>query len=274
MNSSTRYELVTRLNGDPQFSALKSNNERIAYLLKNAYTFEQLKEMLQVNLAKAWDSSRKSPSLATRYYQEADTCFKTDRYDAALSAVHKAILHTFPHQIAFLLRLYALKWKIHFRSKEYQAMLYSAEICFDLQPTFEYLKMKIQSLALLRQFSTAIELINKVTDHQVDGFSLENKKQLAKLVALKNEMLEFKKVEKEGQFCVKPAEPYFSHKLAPSVAIVNSPVVGRHFVATQSIPKDVVLLRERPYSLVLELDYWKTKCGNCNHNLEHKYFPW
>ena len=275
MNSSTRYELVSRLHGDPVFGALNCNSERIAYLLEKAISFDQLKELVRKNFSKAWDSSRKSASLANRYYQEADTCFKTERLDAALAAVHKAILHTSPQETAFV-RLFAHKWRIHFHLKDYQAMLYSAEVCFDLQPCVKYLLLKVHSMALLHQFSSAIELIDQVIGSQGLGeFTLKSKSQKAKLADFKRKILELSKRKNDGSMSVAPlqksAEPYFSHQLASSVKIVNSPVVGRHFVATQSIPKNVVILRERPYSLVLELDYWKT---NCNHNLGHKFFPW
>ena len=40
---------------------------------------------------------------------------------------------------------------------------------------------------------------------------------------------------------------FFSYKLDPRIVIQNSPVVGRHFVATESLPAHTVLLRERPY---------------------------
>ena len=91
MNSSTRYELVSRLNGDPVFGALKSNSERIAYLLEKVTSFDQLKELVRKNFSKAWDSSRKSSLLANRYYQEADTCFKTERLDAALALGNRTV---------------------------------------------------------------------------------------------------------------------------------------------------------------------------------------
>src|SRR5699024_4406780 len=67
--------------------------------------------------------------------------------------------------------------------------------------------------------------------------------------------------------------PYFAYRLDPRCSIETSPVVGRHFVATDDISTGVVLLEEKPYSLMLEREFMLLKCSNCHADLGHKLYP-
>lgn len=71
----------------------------------------------------------------------------------------------------------------------------------------------------------------------------------------------------------KEEEPFFGYKFDPRCKIQQSAVVGRHFIALEDIPEGTVLLKEKPYSIVIETEYMHKKCSNCYKDLKHKLYP-
>lgn len=281
MKSSVRLELINRLYGDEKFKSLANNTDRIAYFLENVSSYERMQELIMPSITAAREGSRKSATVAKGYKEEADLCLKTDRMEEALVAVHKAIRQTPVQQTALLAELYGLKSRVHHRKKDFTAVLYCIDVCLDLEggkTNLALLNKKIYCLIKLGQCASALALLEEIIS-QPELFRRKETHSKAHFVAIKEMLIQdgntTNLVSKEGEATVAAVggEGYFTYEKDPRVKIEHSPVVGRHFIATETIPGGTVLLRERPYSLVLELDYWKRKCSSCHLDLKHKFFP-
>ena len=277
MNSASRLEIMQMLLNHSKFAELKTNQDRVAFLLDNVLNYDMAKQMVKENLEKARQKSMKNVHLAKSYLDEAELFFKSIKLDSAMEAVHKAILLVPSGEIGLRSKMYMVKSNIHFTKKEYQAALYAVELALQIKGSFdlELVMLKMNCLITLRLFCSAIMLIDQVLGQSepingcqdIDVYTFESIKQKLQNDGYIKDFGHDLKAERNQR------RKYFSYRMDNRCKIECSDVVGRHFVATENIPEKTVLLEERPYSLVLESSYFDQKCNSCYHDLKHKFFP-
>lgn len=296
--AGARKELATRLATDPHFWSLSSTGEGIRHCLQTVTSYEELKTSLKEKLSAIKSSTRKkSLQLATDYKHEAEWYFQyAGQLHQCLHAVQQALRHT-PQEsndrngLILMASLYCLKAAAHYRRREYTAMLYSAEMAIEFEPPaskeegrnsssssfIKYCKVKVQALGLLRRYASAIRLIDELLATAREGDDDEG---FSDLHALKGRLQADGKVEDEvvgeeldDSSSSRPLKLSQYH-LDDRCCILNSPTVGRHFIASEAIPEGDILLRERPYSAILETAFLQKRCTACHRPLQYRFFPW
>lgn len=190
-------------------------------------------------------------------------------------------------------KLYGRKCQIHIQLEEYEAALYSSEIALDICKTygdqsamislFQSTILKIHCLTLLYKFEEALKLIDStLNSFNDDRFIVET---LKNNNISKDDLLNMRKNiesafnESSNRFFITPDdltpidEEYFNYKIDERCSIKHSPVVGRHFIANDDIAEGTIILKENPYSIIIENDYLHKKCSACYRNLDYKIFP-
>lgn len=284
MDPSDRIELAVDLASDAHFCSLKNTPDSIRYFLKKVKSYEELKQSVKDKLNDIKSDTAKNLQLATNYRQEAEWHFQhTGQLHFCLHSVHQALLHFPLSSNSEMALLYGLKAAVHYRLREYTAMLYSAEMAIELEAIskennssfIKYRKVKIQALGLLRQYATAIRLIDDLLAEEKKGVS-----ELADLRTLKKRLQDDGKVEDEvansNLELNSSSDPPLLNKynLDDRCSIVSSPTVGRHFIASEDIPESSIILREKPYSSLLETDFFHQRCTACHCQLKYRFFPW
>lgn len=282
MDASDRLEMAVDLASDAHFCSLTNTPDSIRYFLKKVKSYEELKKTVKDKLNDIKSETEKNLQLATNYRQEAEWHFQhTGQLNLCLHSVHQALLHFPLSSRSEMALLYGLKAAVHYRLREYTAMLYSAEMAIELEATskednssfIKYRKVKIQALGLLRQYATAICLIDELLAEEKKGVS-----ELADLRTLKKRLQDDGKVEDEvaNLELNSSSDPSLlnQYNLDNRCSIVSSPTVGRHFIASEEIPEGSIILREQPYSSLLETDFFHQRCTACHRQLKHRFFPW
>ena len=124
---------------------------------------------------------------------------------------------------------------------------------------------KIDCLASLKRFREALLVIDEMID-------LSNKDRLdLKDVSIYylenlyiNEVSNDITSEETEQ---KINDDFFFH---PNCEIRTTVSKGRHYIANQFIPKDTVILREKPYNFELDFKYWTKYCNLCYKNINYQ----
>lgn len=274
MDSSYRMELVSKLNKDATFKSLKTNLERIDFMLNKVLDYDSMLKLIKTNMESARKSSDKSLQLASSYKEEAEVLFlQMDSADDALRAVENAIIHVPVHETTLRCELYTLKSQIHYSKEEHNASLYSIQIAMDIETepvNIDQYLIKLQCLFALRRYHSATMLIDDIMQ-QPDLFNQHT--DISMLTKLKENLQNNDLGDDYSRDKDSNLEEYFTYKFDPRCKIEQSPVVGRHFVAIDDIPSGVVLLEERPYSIVMESSYMKKKCNSCLRELNYKLYP-
>lgn len=191
-----------------------------------------------------------------------------------------------PHHpnLELLAKLYVRKSYVHFQLEEYKGALYSVDTAIDVIESgrkvakfeevsvpAEYFMLKVNCLKKLERYSDALQVLNSlIADKPLVEAStipeLELEEMSVKLNKLQSKQGSVERIPDENH-------SYHSYVLNEACKIVNSPVVGRHFVATEAIEEGTVLLEEKPYSIVMESDFLLKKCSTCFRNLGYKFYP-
>ena len=277
MDSTTLYKFVGKLLNDKEFAVLATNADRVAYAMDRVLAHDVTTKVVKTNLDKARMKTRKSRSRAEEYLEKAELYMKEKRFDDAMKTVHKAIVHVPVDEVNLRVKLYAVKSNIHTAKREGRQALYAIQMAASIkdQLQMDLVLLQLNCLIPMRRFGSAIELIDRVLD-QEDSFWEGQEFPKSSFERVKRALQEDGNTE---NFTRDPSEErakhrqYFGHQMDKRCKIVSSPVVGRHFVATEDIPANTVLLAERPYSLWLLTGALQRKCSYCYHDLEHKLYP-
>lgn len=299
MNNSTRRNLMDRLYRDNEFANLTSNVKRIEYIFKMFMSYEQFESAIKANIEAAKQKSAKDVATAQGYKKIGDRMMinanlakAADRraeVDCALKAYNQAIIYTPHNEMQMLADLYSRKSLMHIELGEYDAALYSVDLALEIESnqnvlennddhkenSIEYLVLKFNCFKLLQDYVAALALINQIIDlpqkdqeNFPDHILLDMKQNLETLIREHH-------FSDENILTIesKEEEPFFGYKFDPRCKIETSAVVGRHFIAIEDIPEGTVLLKEKPYSIIIETDYLHKKCSNCFKDLKHKLYP-
>ncbi|KAI2809401.1 hypothetical protein BLOT_000550, partial [Blomia tropicalis] len=237
MDSSYRMELVSKLNKDATFKSLKTNLERIDFMLNKVLDYDSMLKLIKTNMESARKSSDKSLQLASSYKEEAEVLFlQMDSADDALRAVENAIIHVPVHETTLRCELYTLKSQIHYSKEEHNASLYSIQIAMDIETepvNIDQYLIKLQCLFALRRYHSATMLIDDIMQ-QPDLFNQHT--DISMLTKLKENLQNNDLGDDFSRDKDSNLEEYFTYKFDPRCKIEQSPVVGRHFVAIDDIP--------------------------------------
>lgn len=189
--------------------------------------------------------------------------------------------------------MYAHKSELHTKKDQAEAALYAINTALEVLQSAtlpappEYVILRATSLKACKRYSEAYECLEQLLkqlpklqeEEPNSGFTVNKEELRSMLRTLKKLLLEekvvFKKVVRvcnannnsTGQ------QPYASYKLSGNCKIENSPVVGRHFIASGDISGGEVLLTERPYSTVLSREHAMKRCSFCFGKLDYKLYP-
>lgn len=291
MDSQFRNDLVKRLIREPSFIVLKSNEERVRYVLDQIMSFDTFQSNIATNVEKAREETCKSLLKAKCYQGEAE--LQSNYHETALASIHQAILYVPFDEMTLKSKLYSIKARIHYDMKNYRAALWSCEYASEIDDTsLDNTMLRVLCLKQLGRYEDASNLIGQMVRHEmayrseIDGNTFQEVKEqiqqhLFNMHNTNDDSLEgyyamreqWQAYQKDMLMSKKNREPEMNYVLDPRVIIQQSPVVGRHFIATQEIPEGTILLHERPYSIVMEMEYLGKKCSHCQHDLEHRYIP-
>ena len=177
---------------------------------------------------------------------------------------------------------------MHTAKKEDEAALYSIELAIEYTTNnlvnnpsrpakLEYVILQVNTLKRLGRYQEALEQLDQllgskdyrireknphITDHDLHELKRGIEQALGDHAP--------QNIDSEAD---SKDSPYFSYRFDSRCKIENSPVVGRHFIATQDIPESTILLEEKPYCTALSIDYVDKRCSSCHAELMYKCYP-
>ncbi|KPM06989.1 SET domain-containing protein [Sarcoptes scabiei] len=308
MNSTFRNDLMHKLLNDSNYEQLKTNKDRLKYVFENYASYDHIRSIASTNRAQINLKNQKQISTAKNYKMEGDLHLlqlslesdesiqsqtdqnrsKKNNLIKALKSYTKAILFVpFYEDVLLAAKLYASKCQVHLHLQEYDAALYSVEIAIESLEIYRYdpkcyesLKkywfLKINCLRFLQKYREALDYLDEIREKDVIDSDLSCT--LEKLRSMIERNLtdiinpKFKSIPIEKQKN-QIDDNYYNYCLDSRCTILQSPVVGRHFIANDVIYENTIILIERPYSIIIENEYLRKKCSNCFKELGFKFFP-
>lgn len=177
-------------------------------------------------------------------------------------------------------KLFARKSQAHTAKKESEAALYSISLAIEITGSvapvkLEYAILRVAALKTCRRYREALAELDQLLEHEETRICEKNPQTCQEdLHSLKRTIQELIREQLPDEESKDPGEhEYFNYRLDSRCKIEDSPVVGRHFMATGDIKESEVLLEERPYCTVLSAEYQHLKCNNCFAELGFKFFP-
>ncbi|KAI2809515.1 hypothetical protein BLOT_000664 [Blomia tropicalis] len=283
MNSSVRNMLSVRLYEDEQFSQLNTNHERIDYVLTNVWNFDKFRSMIETNVQ--WNKVRYGKCLSTsqNYREEGDKMMKHDFDTNQIKEAYvNAIIHAPMKYDEHLIQLYQKMSEIERKHDKYESALYLINRAIDISQlwsidTSNYLEMlvdKVELLKLTQRFHSAQKLIHNLSSNDQQLFDTVLLNRLYELKQDIDQLIDKSMLATTEQNDInQDYRSTCSFKIDSRCKIETSSKVGRHFIATDTIPSGELILNERPYSTVLNKEFLRQKCSNCYRELSFKLHP-
>lgn len=144
------------------------------------------------------------------------------------------------------------------------------------------LLQKVHCLRLLNRYEESIQLLDQLIDRSENDRTLDfkgkNSEELKHFRGLIGEQLSKSGVSqvlpmnlREGESNVSDFDGEFW--IHPACDLRSHPNKGRHFIATEFVPKGSVVLMENPFSCAINATESTNYCHNCRQSLDNKLWP-
>ncbi|RWS22748.1 SET and MYND domain-containing protein (SMYD)-like protein, partial [Leptotrombidium deliense] len=288
---TNEYEII-RFKND--FLKCKTNEERVAFILKHENIKEKLYEIVD---EKTYDTKSNAKDLqkAIKLREDGKKCLESQEWDNALWYYWRAIaLSPFPgsqkHEtdemkIHLALCFYE-RAETLFQLKRYFDCLEDIEnaVTFGLSLTShpKLLLLKIKCSKFVGELQTMTQeakqnLIDALEEYEAETNDAKLTEEIVDLIEeIKNpfgvrQQTEGKRKTFSGS--LHNGDNKQLHSASESVELIISPEKGRHLIAKNDIPGGADLIVEKPYASVLCLLAYKDYCYNCFKELKQRGFP-
>lgn len=281
-NPSQYAILCAKTLNDPKFNSLAENEARIEYVFKNVKSLQEFREEATNFVNKYREDHKKSVKSSLNYQAEADIFMAAQEYGRAAQYYSYALVNApFPTEgteCKELQKCYTARSKAFIAMQSFEDALFDTEKSLFLGTSLDMLVQKAHCLRAVKRYGDAKNL--------VDG--LLAAKTFWKLSERPDIEATLKEMKEVLDKCVVAYDPnYAPHEEAPKKRLLPDYDVwvdhrfeikeiegkGRSLIVKEKIPKDEVIIAERPQNAVLSIENTLTYCHNCFTQVGYRFWP-
>ena len=182
---------------------------------------------------------------------------------------------------AELAKMYSLRATALNMSSDYQKALLNVDLAIKLEPTeLLYYVQKVKYLCAHNQFTKAMNFIADLLNRwKTNAQDKQTKMWLRKLYNCIKNHINTKKDSKSNletnhdDSQANEQEEKQNFEFDYRFRLESNFEKGRHFVASDEIPVDTLILTERAYSMVIQSDHLLDKCHYCAQSVSNCFWP-
>ena len=257
-----------------QFSALKTDQERVQFCLERRIVHESVSKWLDSNIRDT-SNKGKSETVADQYRTKGNNYFIKGHNQIALDLYTKGIIHApFADTASTLSLLFGNRSAVYFRMKNYQCCVQDIDLAlclgFPQEKRWKLYKRKSEACFVMGNKPAAIQSIDDAIKH-LDKF---NTNEFDTIVTLKNkiESLDTLYTKKSSQQKL-PVPVHGSHSVlknaSQSLDVNFSESKGRFLTTNENLTTGSIILTEKPYAAVLLPSWFESHCQHCFERLSY-----
>ena len=274
--------LCAKTLNDEKFGSLTGNESQVEYIFKNVKSLQEFREEASNYVNKYREDHKKSVKSSVMYRAEGDIFMAAQDYGRAVQQYSYALVNApFPTEgteCKELQKCYTARSKAFMAMQNFENALFDTEKSLFLGTSLDMLVQKAQCLRAVRRFGDAKMLIDGILSAKIYWKLSERPDIESTLKGLKET------VDK----CVFAYGPnYAPHEDTPKKRILPDYDVwvdhrfeiketeskGRTLVVKEKIPKDEIIIAEKPENAVLTFENMLTYCHNCFEQIGYKFWP-